>query len=135
MNQEDFFSQLIQGNMPARWAEQYGHFREHVIGDHLILLTFGCGCWRFIEVSVKYLGSMLGRSGIRVPGQRAMHTLSYIFPHGNVECGAKLADPAWLKRNLKVFHIELGYNHGYADHVFREHHNRLKTEALHDIQN
>lgn len=130
MNQEDFFGQLVRGEMPARYADDYDHFLEHIMSDHLIHLSFGCGCWRFIEVKARYMGrgALQRQPGILTPGTKTEYSFIYMFPSVNVECGARIVKDEWLTRKLKVFPIQLGYRHNYADWIFKQQAEKMQRE-------
>lgn len=125
--QESFFRQLLKGDLPEPYGSKYVHFREHVMGDHLIWLVFSCNCWRFIEVTAKFMGRTISTRAA-IPGQKAEWTMSYVFPEEQIQCNIRVLDPEWARRALKVFPMRVGYVHHYADHVFREEAKRLASQ-------
>lgn len=121
-DQESFWKQIVAGDMPQPHYAPYQEFLSHVPGDHLMHIIFACGCWRFIEVRAVYRGRGMRRLGaetLLTRHDKYEYTWSYFYPTKQVDCGARVVDESWLRRRLRVFSLKVGYNHGYADHVFR----------------
>jgi len=126
-SQESFFKRLTDGDLPQPYADQYAHFRSHVMSDHLILLVFSCGCRRFIECTAKYRGRGAATAMV-IPGMNIEWTMSYVFPKTKVDCGTNVLDVEWARRNLKVFAMRVGYQHHYFDEAFRQHQIKLDNQ-------
>lgn len=121
-DQESFFKQLMEGDMPQQFYAPYQEFLSKVRADHLLHLIFSCGCWRMIECRAIYQGRGIKRLGgtVFTPTHKYTYQWHYYYPKTQADCGARVFDESWIRRRLPVFWMRLGYHHGYADHVFRE---------------
>lgn len=120
-NQEAFWKQILNGDIPQQFYIPYQEFLAKVRGDHLIHFIFSCGCWRFIEARAIYQGRDYQRVGSTVltPSGKYTYQWHYFYPKTQVDCGSRIVDESWLRRRLQIFSMRVGYTHGYADHVFR----------------
>lgn len=133
MSQEKFASILLSGEMPGEFFKQYAQFRSVIRADHLILLRFSCGCWRFMFCKATMRGPLQREIlGQMVPWGKVEHVWTYYFPTSQIECGNRVVDSAWLQQNLKVFPMRVPYAHHYFDHIFRE--NAKKQKILGDYE-
>lgn len=107
---------LMMGIIAGPDGVRYEQFIKLVPGNHLILLRFSCGCWRFIEVKAK----MQRSTKLALFSTRIEYTWSYLFPETNIECGARIVDKTWLQLHYKVFVMDISFEHRYADFRFRE---------------
>lgn len=121
MQQEKFAQLLTEGEIPDRWDQPYTEFFGKVKRDHLIGLEFSCGCVRFIEVKVYYMGPNFARDEEGyLRGGKYQFKWTYHFPDSQIDCGMVIADKYWPAR-MPVFRMRnIPYKHGYFDHHFRE---------------